>query len=230
MDSCRKLSYGHPTLSPSTFTVCCQHGVCYSYEVMALCESPKIPFQFFSLAFPNHLVWLSMIMHANCTSTAWIENLGTSKTHFLVDHFHWRGHTGCSSGYNLDPCGEPILKTLNSQINEQANADVQKIQGQLAYMTPANFQFHLSLFISIKNCIIIHAMDLSQLCVSWYCIHCACCIICYYIKKGTRSGRDIYQIWNHSERKSPKLGRICKKKISTYILLKTRGRKEPNPV
>ena len=87
-------------------------------------------------------------------------------TLFLVDRFHWRGHTGCSSGYNLDPCGEPILKTLNSQINEQANADLQKIQGQLAYMTPANFQFHLSLFISIKNCIIIHAMDLSQLCVS----------------------------------------------------------------
>ena len=81
MDSCRKLSYGHPTLSPSTFTICCQHGVCYSYEVTAQCESPKIPFQIFSLAFPNHLVWLSMIMHANCMSTAWIENLGTSKTH-----------------------------------------------------------------------------------------------------------------------------------------------------
>lgn len=56
MDSCRKLSYGHPTLSPSIFTVCCQRRVCYSYEVMAQCESPKIPFQIFSLAFPNHLV------------------------------------------------------------------------------------------------------------------------------------------------------------------------------
>ena len=43
-DSCRKLWYGHPTLSPGIFTIYCQHGVCYGYEVMAQCESPKIPF------------------------------------------------------------------------------------------------------------------------------------------------------------------------------------------
>ena len=35
----------------------------------------------FSLAFPNLLMWLSMIMDANCMSTAWIKNLGTFKTH-----------------------------------------------------------------------------------------------------------------------------------------------------
>ena len=40
----------------------------------------KFPFRFFSLTFPNLLV-LSMTMLANCMSTAWIENLGTFKTH-----------------------------------------------------------------------------------------------------------------------------------------------------
>ena len=85
-------------------------------------------------------------------------------TLFLVDHFHWRGYTGCSSGYNLDLYGEPLLKTLNSQINEQANADLQKIRGQLAYMTPANFEFHLSLFISVKKCNIMDYGLVSTLC------------------------------------------------------------------
>ena len=144
------------------------------------------------------------------------------KTLFLVDHFHWRGHTGCSSCYNLDLYGEPMLKTLNSQINEQTNADLQKIQGQLAYMTPANFQIHLALFISVKNCNIIHAMDLFRLCVSWYCIHSNCCIIILLLKHNQETRepdlaerfqsdlalkqrkqiwqKDIYQIWNHSER------------------------------
>ncbi len=64
---------------------------------------------------------------------------------FLVDRFHWRGHNGCSSGYNLHLYGEPNLKSLNSQVNEQTNADLQKIRGQLAYMTPLKFHFHLSL-------------------------------------------------------------------------------------
>ena len=54
-DSCRKLWYGHPTLSPGIFTIYCQHGVCYGYEVMAQCESPKIPFHadFFHLLSPT---------------------------------------------------------------------------------------------------------------------------------------------------------------------------------
>ena len=150
-DSCRKLSYGHPTLSPGIFTVYCQHGVCSGYEVMAQCESPKLPFQILFTRFPQapHVIVYDngCKLHVYCLNQepGYFQN-----TLFLVDRFHWRGHTGCSSGYNLDLYGEPLLKTLNSQINEQANADLQKIRGQLAYMTPANFHFHLSLFISVK--------------------------------------------------------------------------------
>ena len=166
-------------------------------------------------------------LHVDCLNR---ETGHFQKTLFLVDHFHWRGHTGCSSCYNLDLYGEPMLKTLNSQINEKTNADLQKIRGQLAYMTPANFQIHLALFISVKNCNIIHAMDLFRLCVSWYCIHSNCCIIILLLKHNQERNqiwqKDFNQIWhlnkgNRSGRKiSTRSGTIQKgtrsgRKIST---------------
>ena len=46
-DSCRKASYGHPSLSPGIFTVFCPHGICYGFEVMLSCESPRHPFSIF---------------------------------------------------------------------------------------------------------------------------------------------------------------------------------------
>ena len=45
------------------------------------------------------------------------------------------------------------IKEINSQVNEQANAGLQRIRGQLAYMTPENFMFtlKLSFFLTIEN-------------------------------------------------------------------------------
>jgi len=43
------------------------------------------------------------------------------------------------------------LKSLNSQVNEQANAGIARIKGQLAYMLPDNFMFHCALFLAMKN-------------------------------------------------------------------------------
>ena len=43
------------------------------------------------------------------------------------------------------------IKDINLQVNEQANASLQQIQGQLAYMTPENFMFTPKLFLIIKD-------------------------------------------------------------------------------
>ena len=45
------------------------------------------------------------------------------------------------------------IKEINSQVNEQANAGLQCIRGQLAFMTPENFMFtlKLSFFLTIEN-------------------------------------------------------------------------------
>ena len=36
---------------PGIFTVYCPHGVCYEFEVMCRCESPKVPFDIFTPRF-----------------------------------------------------------------------------------------------------------------------------------------------------------------------------------
>ena len=46
---------------------------------------------------------------------------------------------GCSSGYSLDSCTSLDVNPINSQVNEQANAGLQRIKGHIAYMKPDNF-------------------------------------------------------------------------------------------
>ena len=72
-------------------------------------------------------------------------------TRFFVDRFHWRGHIGCSSGYSMDKYVTQSISNIKSQINEQANVGLQCIKGQLAYMKPDNFMFHVKLFLAITN-------------------------------------------------------------------------------
>ena len=43
------------------------------------------------------------------------------------------------------------INAINSQVNEQANSGLQKVQGQLAYMNNENFKIHCSLFLALKN-------------------------------------------------------------------------------
>ncbi len=69
-DMCRKKSYGHPTLSPGTFTIYCPHSVCYGLEVLRECESPRHPFQISRLVFPSHPARSSTTMDVVCICTA----------------------------------------------------------------------------------------------------------------------------------------------------------------
>ena len=60
------------------------------------------------------------------------------------------GHVGCTSGTALIHTNiHMFIKEINSQVNEQMNAGLQRIRGQLAYMTPELFIHYL--FISMKN-------------------------------------------------------------------------------
>ena len=151
-DGCRKSSHGHPTLSPGIFTIYCEHGVCYGFELLRSCESPKHPFGIFKTRFahpPELIIYDNACrLHVYCLNR---EPHFFEKTRFAVDRFHWRGHIGCSSGYSLDSYGGRRTKSIHSQVNEQANAGLQKIRGQLAYMNIDNFKFHCSLFLALIN-------------------------------------------------------------------------------
>ena len=89
---------------------------------------------------------ISIIYDNSCKLHQYILNRQPShfkNTPFLVDRFHWRGHVGCSSGYSLDRYATPQISSINSQVNEQANAGLQRTKGQIAYMKPDNFMFHI---------------------------------------------------------------------------------------
>jgi hypothetical protein len=75
-----------------------------------------------------------------------------SGTAFLVDRMHFKDHKGCCLGYSMDSYKSNMdVCAINSQVNEQANSGLQKLKGQLAYMTPQNFMFHIRLHMALKN-------------------------------------------------------------------------------
>ena len=125
----------------------CQHGVCYGFEVLRSCESLRHLFQFTTCLTPP-----SVIMYDNaCQLHIYALNRDPQqfkRTLFVVDRLHGCGYVGRSSGYNLDMYS--THKGLNSQINA-ANAGLQHIKSQLAYMAFDNSVFHLCLFLCLKN-------------------------------------------------------------------------------
>ena len=96
----------------------------------------------------------TIIYDNSCKLYQYVPNCQPShfqNTNFFVDLFHWRGHVGCSSGYSLDKYTTSDIATINSQVNEQANAGLQRIKGQIAYMKPENFMFHVKMILSIMT-------------------------------------------------------------------------------
>ena len=130
----------------------CPHGVCYGFEVMSTNESPYHPIHILRSRFktaPTLVIYDNACkLHQYCLNG---EPAFFKHTQFAVDRFHWKGHIGCSSGYCLDNYQHPEIKAINSQINEQANSNLQHIKGQVAYMSIENFMFTVTLFLAIRN-------------------------------------------------------------------------------
>ena len=103
------------------------------------CESPRIPFQIFKQHFPvapKVIIYDNTCkLHQDCLNR---DPIFFKHTNFLVDWFHWRGHKGCSLGNNIDLY--PNLNTINTRVNEQTNANIQKLKGHLSYMRLDNFR------------------------------------------------------------------------------------------
>ena len=74
-------------------------------------------------------------------------------TRFMVDRFHYnKGHVGCTLGYCMDEYSkDPEIVRLNSQVNEQANADLRNLGSQIVSMRPENTMVHIKNFLAIRN-------------------------------------------------------------------------------
>ena len=118
------------------FMVYCPHGVCYGFDIMKRCESPHHLFNIFTSCFP---VPLKAIVYNNRCKLH-LHHLNREPAlyqgiRFFINQFYWKGHIGYSKGYCLDEYMLPEIRSLNSQVNEQAK--------------PEYFIFTLSLFLAI---------------------------------------------------------------------------------
>ena len=70
--------------------------MCYGFEILQECKSPRHPFQIFRTQFlkpPNVIVYDNACsLHQYCLNR---EPEFFKSTCFFVDHFHWKGHVGC---------------------------------------------------------------------------------------------------------------------------------------
>jgi hypothetical protein len=154
IDRCNKSATSHATLTPCIFTLFCPCGHSPGFAALTNPESPKHPFEIFLTRYdtPPSLV----IYDNSCklhTYALYREPHFFRHTKFLVDRLHFRkGHTACSLGYSMDSYRtNRDIRMTNSQINEQANAGLQRLKGQLAYMTPDNFMYHIRLYLALLN-------------------------------------------------------------------------------
>ena len=117
-----KASYGHPSLSPSIFTVFSPHGICCGFEMMQSCESPKHPFSIFRQRFqkaPRVIVYDNACeLHQYCLNR---EPHFFRSTLFAVDWFHWQGHVGCSASYCLNNYKQMAIKDIKNGHKGQTN-------------------------------------------------------------------------------------------------------------
>eukprot|EP00795_Rhopilema_esculentum_P009031 gene9031-16674_t len=92
------------TLLPGLFTIYCEHGICYGFEIMDTHESPNVPFTIFRMRFPTApkaiLYDNSCHLHLYCINR---DPGFFGKCTFAVDRFHWKNHKGLQETVKLLP-------------------------------------------------------------------------------------------------------------------------------
>ena len=68
---------------------------------------------------------------------------------FLVDQTHWKNHTACQKGYNMDLY--PMLKGVNSQQANQINRSLRSLSVILAFSTFEHYMKILEIYFVYKN-------------------------------------------------------------------------------
>ena len=134
------------------FTMFCPHGVCIGFQLMNAVESPRTAFNILNRrfkAYPRLVVYDNACkLHLFALKR---EPKRIQDTRFMVDRMHFRGHVGCTLGYSMDSYTDSVIAGINSQVNEQANADLRRLSTQLTYMHPENVMKHTSVFLAIRN-------------------------------------------------------------------------------
>ena len=135
--------------------VFCRHKICLGFSLMTSAESPRTPFDILLRRFTPYLPQLRIIYDNSYNLHQFALNREParfSETLFLIDRLHFQDHVSCTLGYSANSYdSNKEIKTLNTQINEQANADLRNLAKEIEYMRPDNVILHLRTFLVDRN-------------------------------------------------------------------------------
>lgn len=162
---CTKIELKHASMTPGVMHMSCPHGIAEIALMMPRYEGPTIPFEILYTRFkeaPGLVIYDNACnLFVSCQRR---EPWFFRQTRFFSDRLHWRDHSNCSSGFDLDAFMRDInifqgvenvppftLRELNSQVSEQLNRRLQKVRSQMAYMSHDNFRDFLTVFLVCHN-------------------------------------------------------------------------------
>ena len=108
-----------------------------------------LPFSIFMRRFENFLPQLRIVYDNSCNLHKCAlsrEPTRFSETVLLTNRLHFLDHTSCTLGYITNAKdSDPTIKTVNTQVNEQANSDLHNLSKQVAHDSPKCYFFMLRL-------------------------------------------------------------------------------------
>ena len=129
---------------------CADHSVALGFVVLPKSESLEIVYNTLVTRFP---VMPQIIIYDNgCNLSEYCLNRSPqlfADTIFLVDAFHYAGHTNCSASFNSKRSG--IMDDLSSVLHEHKNATLAKSKIPAMYMRYDTFVFMFKVMISSMN-------------------------------------------------------------------------------
>ena len=147
---CNKLFPKGSDRTGGVMTVFCEHGICYSAFILARAESRDHLFTFMVKYLekpPQVLVYdfgCAALDYCLNRLPDWFKDMIV-----LVDRMHWDNHTACCTGFNMRLYED--LKCLNSQIAEQCNAALKKINPTLHRSSQSFFMALLRQYLHAWN-------------------------------------------------------------------------------
>ena len=153
VNGCRKSAKSTSSLNPGMFLTFCPHGICLGFQVMINKESPRVPFEMLMTRFkemPTEVIYDNAChLHVYALKR---EPNRFKNTRFMIDRLHAKNHVSCSLGYDMNEYKADVsIATFNSQICEQANADLRRLSTAFTSMGPENIIQHTKVFLAIRN-------------------------------------------------------------------------------
>ncbi|KAK7023413.1 hypothetical protein VNI00_016771 [Paramarasmius palmivorus] len=147
-------TYGERRLTGGLLCAWCQHSICYGFHCIPKGEGRNDVFSALVTRWPKaprRVIYdFACALGPYCMTR---EPEFFSRTHFLIDRFHAKGHTKCSSAAFLSTHGEVDgeVDKINSSAGECGNSGIGRIRKAVSYMRQNRAIIFIKHYVSVWN-------------------------------------------------------------------------------